>query len=322
VISRPARSMHMTERGNKQAMFVKHSHPSRDKRALPKSKPACLRCPRAVLPLGGRTLIMGILNVTPDSFSDGGMFLDRSRAVEHGLRMIEEGADIIDIGGESTRPYADEVPAEEEIRRVLPVIETLTKKTDAPISIDTRKSAVAARAVEAGAQIINDVSALHHDPAVLDVAASRGAPLALMHMKGTPEMMQENPVYDDLSGEIEDYLLEAVAKCKSAGLDYDQVIIDPGIGFGKSSAHNLEILGNLGKLTSLRLPLMVGVSRKSFIGKVLDLPVSERLEGTAAAVAACVLGGVDIVRVHDVRRMKRVVKVCDAIRAHGKDGST
>ena len=296
-------------------MSANHGRPSCDRSVLPKSKPAHLRCPRTVLPLGGRTLVMGVLNVTPDSFSDGGKFFDASTAVEHGLRMVEEGADIIDVGGESTRPSAADVTLEEEVRRVVPVIEALAKRTDAPISVDTRKSAVARRAVDAGAQIINDVSALRHDPALLDVASAHGTPVVLMHMKGAPSTMQENPAYDDLMGEIRDYLLVAVEKCKSAGLDFDRMVIDPGIGFGKTVEHNLEILGNLDRLASLRLALMVGVSRKSFIGRILDLPEHERLEGTAAAVAACVLGGADIVRVHDVRRITRVVRVCDAIRA-------
>lgn len=283
--------------------------------ALPESKPARLRCPRTTLPLGRRTLLTGILNVTPDSFSDGGEHFDRDAAVRHGLEMAEDGADIIDVGGESTRPGSSEVPADEEIRRIAPVIEALAKKCAAPISVDTRKAAVARAAADAGAQIINDVSALSHDEAMLGVAVRYGMPVVLMHMKGGPATMQQAPAYEDLLGEIEQFLLAAVEKCRAAGLDYEQMVIDPGIGFGKTAEHNLEILKNLGKLASLRLPLMVGVSRKSFIGRILDLPVNERLEGTAAAVAACALGGADIVRVHDVREMKRVLKVCDAIRA-------
>jgi len=296
-------------------MSANHSHSSRDRRILPDSKPSHLRCPRVNLPLGERTLVMGILNVTPDSFSDGGKYLDHVAAVKRGLELAEQGADIIDIGGESTRPSAEDVPPGEEIRRVVPVIEALAKRTKVPISIDTRKSAVAKRAVEAGAQIINDVSALHHDPAILKVAVDNATPVILMHMRGAPSTMQRQTAYEDLMAEMEDYLIDAVGKCISAGLGYDQVVIDPGIGFAKTAEQNLEILANLGKLAALRLALMVGASRKSFIGHILDLPSEERLEGTAAAVAACVLGGADIVRVHDVREMVRVVKVCDAIRS-------
>jgi dihydropteroate synthase len=258
---------------------------------------------------------MGILNVTPDSFSDGGKFLDPAAAVDRGLGIAEEGADIIDVGGESTRPTAEDVSAEEEIRRVVPVIEALAKKTRVPISVDTRKSAVAKRAIDAGAQIINDISALHHDPAMLGVAARAGTPVILMHMRGAPATMQQNTRYENLLGEIEDYLLDAVNDCLKAGLGYDQIVLDPGIGFAKTAEQNLEILANLGRLVELRFPLMLGVSRKSFIGRILDLPADERLEGTAAAVAACILEGARIVRVHDVREMARVAKVCDAIRS-------
>jgi len=296
-------------------MSANRKHSSKDGRILPAAKPSHLRCPRVNLPLGERTLVMGILNVTPDSFSDGGKYLDPVAAVKRGLELAEEGADIIDVGGESTRPNAEDVPAEEEIRRAVPVVEALAKRTHVPISIDTRKSAVAKRALEAGAQMINDVSALHHDPAMLGLAVATSAPVILMHMRGTPATMSRQTAYKDLMGEIENYLLDAVEKCINAGLGHDRVVIDPGIGFAKTAEQNLEILANLGKLAALRLALMVGVSRKSFIGHVLDLPSEERLEGTAAAVAACVLGGADIVRVHDVREMARVVKVCDAIRS-------
>jgi dihydropteroate synthase len=296
-------------------MPVNQNRPSRDKHVPPDSKPSQLRCPRVNLPLGERTLLMGILNVTPDSFSDGGKYLDAADAVKRGLELVDEGADIIDVGGESTRPTAPDVEEEEEIRRVVPVIEALAKRIKAPVSVDTRKSAVAKRALEAGAQMINDVSALHHDPAMLAVAAGGGAPLVLMHMRGTPATMHRQTEYKDLMREIEDYLLDAAGRCIDAGLGPDRIVIDPGIGFAKTAEQNLEILANLGKLAALHLALMVGVSRKSFIGRILDLPTEERLEGTAAAVAACVLGGADIVRVHDVREMARVVKVCDAIRA-------
>jgi dihydropteroate synthase len=299
-------------------MSANQSHPLSARRILPDAKPSRLRCPRATLPLGQRTLVMGILNITPDSFSDGGKYLDPAAAVRHALELVRDGADIIDVGGESTRPAAQDIPEEEEIRRVLPVIESLAEKADVPISVDTRKSGVARRAVKAGAQIINDISALHHDPEMLRVAAENGTPVVLMHMRGTPATMQQYTTYGDLMREVEDYLLAAVSECINAGLGYDQVVVDPGIGFAKNAEQNLEILGNLHKLASLRLPLMVGVSRKSFIGRILGLPSEERLEGTAAAVAACVLGGADIVRVHDVREMVRVIKVCDAVRSKMK----
>ncbi|TLY31100.1 MAG: dihydropteroate synthase [Ignavibacteria bacterium] len=261
--------------------------------------------------LTARTHLMGILNVTPDSFSDGGLFRDPDRAVRRGLEMVEEGADIIDVGGESTRPGSDPVPAEEELRRVLPVIERLSKATDIPISIDTYKSAVARRALEAGASIINDVSGLHVDPDLADVAAGGGAALVIMHMKGTPKSMQADPVYEDVIAEIGEYLAAAIRAAEAKGVE--QIFIDPGIGFGKSPSHNVEIIRRLGELGRLGHPVLVGPSRKSFIGKILDLPVEERLEGTAAAVAASVMNGANIVRVHDVKQMLRVTRIADAI---------
>ena len=261
--------------------------------------------------LTARTHLMGILNVTPDSFSDGGLFRDPDRAVRKGLEMVEEGADFIDVGGESTRPGSDRVSAEEEMRRVLPVIERLSKATDIPISVDTYKSAVAKRALEAGARIINDVSGLHFDPDLADVAAGGGATLVIMHMKGTPKSMQADPVYDDVIAEIAEYLAAAIRVAEAKGVG--QIFIDPGIGFGKSPSHNVEIIRRLGELGPLGHPVLVGPSRKSFIGKILDLPVDERLEGTAAAVAASVMNGANVVRVHDVKQMLRVARVADAI---------
>ncbi len=261
--------------------------------------------------LTARTHLMGILNVTPDSFSDGGLFRDPDRAVRKGLEMVEEGADFIDVGGESTRPGSDRVSAEEEMRRVLPVIERLSKATDIPISVDTYKSAVAKRALEAGARIINDVSGLHFDRDLADVAAGGGATLVIMHMKGTPKSMQADPVYDDVIAEIAEYLAAAIRVAEAKGVG--QIFIDPGIGFGKSPSHNVEIIRRLGELGPLGHPVLVGPSRKSFIGKILDLPVDERLEGTAAAVAASVMNGANVVRVHDVKQMLRVARVADAI---------
>lgn len=275
-----------------------------------------------VMTWGGRTIdfssktyIMGILNVTPDSFSDGGRFFDRERAVEQGVRMAEEGADIIDIGGESSRPGALPVSLEEELRRVVPVVRALARQTEVLLSVDTMKAKVAEAALEEGARMVNDVSALRFDPAMALLVAAAGVPIVLMHMRGTPQTMQEAVRYHDLMGEIEAFLAERISWACAAGVREDRIIVDPGIGFGKSlERDNFTILRDLGALRSLGRPLMVGPSRKAFLGKLLDLPVEEREEGTAAAVAAAVLQGADIVRVHEVKRMKRVVEVAQAIR--------
>lgn len=261
---------------------------------------------------------MGVLNITPDSFSDGGLHFDLDAAVDHGLRMVDEGADIIDIGGESTRPGSDPVTREEEIRRTIPVIAALAPKVPVPISIDTYKSDIARRALDAGASIVNDISGLRFDPGMARVVADHGVPVVLMHIKGTPKSMQTNPVYSDLISEIVDYLRESIRIALEAGLREDLIIIDPGIGFGKTFDHNLEILNNLGKFSGLNKPLLVGPSRKAFLGKILgDAPATDRLEGTAAAVTASILGGAHIVRVHDVREMVRVARVADAIKREG-----
>jgi len=261
--------------------------------------------------LSRRTHIMGILNVTPDSFSDGGLYTTIDRAVSHGLKMVEEGADFIDVGGESTRPGADPLSLEEEIQRVIPVIRQLAEKTSAPISIDTYKSSVAERALDAGAVIVNDISGLHFDLRLPDVVARYRASIILMHIKGTPKTMQENPQYENVIEEICSYLDAGIARARSAGIE--QIIIDPGIGFGKRLEHNLEIIRKLRELHRLGYPVLVGPSRKSFIGTLLGLPASERLEGTAAAVAISIMHGANIVRVHDVKEMKRVATVTDAI---------
>ncbi|RLA85215.1 MAG: dihydropteroate synthase [Deltaproteobacteria bacterium] len=276
-----------------------------------------LDCRGKTLRLGRRTAVMGILNVTPDSFSDGGLFLDPERAVDHALRMVEEGADIIDVGGESTRPGADPIPLQEELRRVLPVIEGLSQRTDVPISIDTYKAEVASRALEAGASIINDISGLHYDPRMGEVAAKYGAPVVVMHIKGTPKTMQASPRYDDLMGEITAYLREGIRRAEEAGLPPEKVIVDPGIGFGKTVEHNLIILQRLDELSSLGRPILIGPSRKSFIGAVLDLQVGDRLYGTLASVAIGVERGAHIVRVHDVKPVREVVDMVDAIMEAG-----
>jgi dihydropteroate synthase len=281
------------------------------------------------LELGTRTRIMGIVNVTPDSFSDGGRFYDPEAAVARGERMAEAGADMIDIGGESTRPYSDPVSEEEEARRVLPVIERLAARISLPISIDTTKSGIAERALEAGADIINDVSALRVDPLLAEVAARAGALLILMHMKGTPKGMQKNPGYNDLIGEIKSFLTDAVFRAETAGVFRSNIIIDPGIGFGKTFAHNLQVLNQLGAFAELDLPLLVGSSRKAFLRNLLkakdqtDLdPESPRVaKGTQATVAAAILKGAHIVRVHDVEDTRITVRIIDAVRQAG-NGST
>lgn len=258
---------------------------------------------------------MGILNVTPDSFTDGGMFYTMDAAVEHGLRMADDGADIIDIGGESTRPGSDAVGYEEELRRTIPVIEALAKRVAVPISIDTYKADVAERALDAGASMVNDISGLRFDPEMAKTVAAHQVPVVVMHIRGTPKSMQLNPQYEALLPEIMDYLRTSIRIALDAGVDEQRIIIDPGIGFGKTFEHNLRILNNLREFTLLGKPLLIGPSRKAFIGKILDnAPTSERLEGTAAAVAISIMNGAHIVRVHDVKEMVKVARVADAIK--------
>ncbi len=276
-----------------------------------------IHCRKRTLTLGKRTLLMGILNVTPDSFSDGGLFYDKDKAISHGLRMVEEGADIIDIGGESTRPGSKPIELEEELRRVIPVIESIVKETDVPISIDTYKSTVAQRAIEAGAEIINDISGLHFDLGLAKVAAKGNIPLILMHIRGTPETMQKNVHYDSLFSEILQYLKDSIQRAESAGLDPRQIIIDPGIGFGKTVEDNLLIIKNLHEFRILGKPILLGTSRKSFIGKILNAEVEDRLEGTLSSMAIGVLNGAHIIRSHDVLQAKRAIVVADAIRLAG-----
>jgi len=265
------------------------------------------------LNLSSRTHLMGVLNVTPDSFSDGGRFFKPERAIKQALLMAEEGADIIDVGGESTRPGADEVSAEEESRRVLPVIDELAKKVNLPVSIDTYKSEVARRALDAGAAMINDISALRFDPRMGKVAKDYDVPVVLMHIKGTPKNMQKNPSYANVIEEISDYLKESVEMAKEAGIDEDKIIIDPGIGFGKRVKDNLEIVKNLRELASLGKPILIGLSRKSFIGKILDLSLEDRLEGSLAALVVAITNGANILRVHDVKHSRRAARIADAI---------
>lgn len=274
-----------------------------------------LRAGAYVFDFSKHTSIMGILNVTPDSFSDGGLFLDPGLAVEHALRMAEEGADIIDIGGESSRPGAGATSAEEQIKRTLPVIKAVRKKTALPISIDTCSSLVARAALDAGADILNDISAMRSDPAMPALAAGYGAPVILMHMKGTPADMQKNPRYEALIPEILDHLRQSVRICVDAGVKEDKIIVDPGIGFGKTVEHNLEILRSLELLSALGKPVLVGPSRKAFIGHILGgAPPSGRLEGTLAACVIAIMNGANILRVHDVKEAARAARVADAIK--------
>jgi len=280
-----------------------------------------IRCRKRTLTLGKRTLLMGVLNVTPDSFSDGGFFYDKEKAIAHGLRMVEEGADIIDIGGESTRPGSKPLELKEELRRVLPVIESLSKEVDVPISIDTYKSTVAQRAIGAGAEIINDISGLHFDPDLAQIAAKEDAPLVLMHIRGTPETMQKDVHYDSLFSEILQYLKDSIQRAESAGLDPRQIIIDPGIGFGKTIQDNLLIIKNLFEFRILGKPILLGTSRKSFIGKILNTEAGDRLEGTLSSIAIGVLNGAHIIRSHDVLQAKKAIAVADAIRLAGEKSS-
>jgi len=265
------------------------------------------------LDLEKRTHIMGILNVTPDSFSDGGLFLDPHKACERAIEMAEDGADIIDIGGQSTRPGSLPVSPEEELARVLPVIEKLKGSNfKLPISIDTYSDKVAEGCLELGVEMVNDISGLRFSEKMKDVIAKFRAACVIMHIKGTPKDMQDNPSYTDLFLEITGYLREGINQAEEAGIK--EIVIDPGIGFGKGLSHNLQIINHLDRFSVLNRPILIGVSRKSFIGKVLNLPPEERLEGTSAAVAVAILRGANIVRVHDVKEMKKVVDIVDAIR--------
>jgi len=273
-----------------------------------------LRCDPYLLTLGPRTLMMGILNVTPDSFSDGGLYFDKEDAVAHGEALAAAGADIIDVGGESSRPFSEPVPPEEEIRRVVPVIEELARRLSVPISVDTTKAHVATRALDAGAVMVNDIGALRLNPAMADLVADADVPVVLMHMQGTPKTMQVNPQYQDVVGEVKSFLADVVQGAEEAGIDRSKIIVDPGIGFGKTVTHNLQLIKDLRALQPLGVPILIGVSRKSFISKLLG-PGDERREaGTQAAVAAAALNGAHIVRVHDVERTGETLKLVDAIK--------
>jgi len=267
------------------------------------------------LALSKRTIIMGVLNRTPDSFSDGGCFMEEDKAVEHAIKLVEEGADILDIGGESTRPGAKAVSVNEELKRTIPIIKRLSKSVGIPISIDTSSYEVAKAALESGANMVNDINGLKKDLKMADLVASYDVPVVLMHIQGTPEKMQTDPVYLDLISEIIDSLKVSIDIAKRAGVDEKKIIIDPGIGFGKTAEHNLEIINNLNRFKELDKPILIGVSRKSFIGKVLDLEVDKRIMGTACSCALAIANGANIIRVHEVSQMRQIASMADAILA-------
>ena len=272
-----------------------------------------MNCRGKTLTFGEYTHVMGILNITPDSFSDGGHYVDTEQAIAHAKAMVDAGATLIDIGGESSRPGAMPVPAAEELARVVPVISALADAVDVPISVDTYKARVAQHALEAGAHLVNDITALNGALEMAAIVAEMGAGVVLMHIQGTPRTMQQAPHYDDVIGEIQQWLRERIQFAEASGIAPERIIIDPGIGFGKTTAHNLEILKRLDVLRELNKPMLIGTSRKSFIGNVLELPVEARVEGTVATVCWAIAHGADIVRVHDVKPVARAARMTDAL---------
>lgn len=266
-----------------------------------------------VIALKERPLLMGIVNVTPDSFFDGGRFFDERSAVAHALRLVDEGADLLDIGAESTRPGSNPVDTEEESRRLIPVVAAVAKRVSVPISVDTSKASVAEAAIDAGAVIVNDVTALRGDSRMVSVVAGSGAALVLMHMQGIPRTMQQAPHYEDVVEEVQSFFTERIRFALESGVMKNRIMLDPGIGFGKVLVHNLDLLSHLDKFKKLGFPLLVGLSRKAFIGQLLDHPGQDRLWGTAGALALAVAQGANILRVHDVAVMRDVVKVASAI---------
>ncbi|OPX20361.1 MAG: dihydropteroate synthase [Desulfobacca sp. 4484_104] len=277
------------------------------------SSPTLLTIGRHTYDLSQRTLIMGILNITPDSFADGGQFFEPQAAIEHAQAMVAAGADIIDVGGESTRPYATPVPLEEELQRVIPIIATLRAHSDAPISIDTYKAAIARQALSAGANLVNDISAMRFDPDMAALVAEAQVPVILMHMQGTPQNMQVKPQYQNLIGEIKQFFQERLDFALAHGISRHQIILDPGIGFGKTWKHNLEIIQRLDEFQELGCPILLGTSRKAFIGKILDLPAAERDIGTLATIAIGVLRGAQLIRTHNVLWGHQVIAMVEAI---------
>jgi dihydropteroate synthase len=296
--------------------FCGYSPHTKQKAKVKNNNNKIVKWPRGKLDFSGGCIVMGVLNVTPDSFSDGGQFLNAKAAVEHGLKMSADGAAIIDVGGESTRPGAQGVSAQEQIRRVVPVIEGLRERTSVPISIDTYKMEVAEAALKAGAAIINDITALG-DERMAELAAGREVPVVLMHMQGKPLTMQTEPKYEDVAGEVLEFLLGRAKRAEKFGIAKERIFIDPGFGFGKTLGHNLLLLKNLDKFVNTGYRVLVGTSRKSFIGKLTGREgPSERIFGTAATVALCVAAGVCVVRVHDVAEMVDVVKVANRLKAN------
>ncbi|MCF6156741.1 MAG: dihydropteroate synthase [Candidatus Brocadia sp.] len=270
--------------------------------------------PHGILHLGKKTYVMGILNVTPDSFYDGERYNTLENAVDHALKMVEEGADIIDVGGESTRPGAHPVSEAEEIKRVIPVIKMLSKQIRKPVSIDTYKAKIAEKAIDAGVSIINDIGGLLMDKKMAKIAAETKVPVVIMHKKGTPRTMQKYPLRKNVLPEIMSSLRKSISVAMDSGIQENRIIVDPGIGFGKTVQHNMEILRRLGELGSMGFPILIGTSRKRFIGTILKLSVQESLYGTLATLAIAVMNGAHIVRVHDVREAVQIVTMCDAIR--------
>ena len=266
-----------------------------------------------------RTALMGVVNVTPDSFSDGGRYLDSEQAIARGIRLAQEGADIIDVGGESTRPGARPLSAQEEMGRVLPVIRGLSRAVSIPISVDTYKADVARAALDEGADIVNDISALRFDPGMAPLIAAEKVPVVLMHMQGTPQTMQRRPYYQNVVEEVKEFLSGRIRFALGAGVGAERIIIDPGIGFGKGLDHNLALLRGLPALASLGRPILVGPSRKSFVGKLLDVGPEERLEGSLAASVAAVLAGAHMIRTHDVKETLRAIRIADALRFGGEE---
>lgn len=272
-----------------------------------------LKCGRFLLSLSERTHVMGVLNRTPDSFSDGGEFLAENAALQHIRKMVRDGADIIDIGGESTRPGSESVSLAEELNRTIPIIKKISQEIDIPISIDTSKHEVALEAIRNGASLVNDVTGLKSDPKMAEVISESGVAICVMHMKGTPKDMQDNPTYHDLLSEIVDGLKESIKIALRSGISHDKIIVDPGIGFGKTVEHNLIIINRLTELKVLDKPILIGTSRKSFIGNVLQRDLKDRLMGTAATCALAIMNGADIIRVHDVKEMVDVARMADAV---------
>lgn len=283
---------------------------------MPTGAPACreLKTRHGCIDFARRTAVMAVLNVTPDSFFDGGRHFDTGQAIADGLAMAQAGADVIDIGGESSRPGAEPVAQADELARVIPVIQGLRRQCALPISIDSYKAPVARAALDAGADIVNDISALGFDPAMVPLVAGEKVPVILMHMRGTPRTMQADPQYADVVREVRDFLAERLYDAMDAGVEAESIVLDPGIGFGKTVEHNLQLLRGLSMVAALGQPLLVGVSRKNFIGKILGVGADQRLEGSLAAAVAAVLGGANIIRVHDVAATCRAVRLADALR--------